>query len=151
MSQQLVPPWMGFVSPFDNVSHSPSSCLVFQRVPPRVSVSSSLPTLGRAQECDTLPDKQTHRLSGCTCCQCPDKWRVGGVLSDAFSYFLWFDWGAWAPLKGIKALIKQDECFTCRAFCVKCFHFIFYMIWLYSLCPKSLTWMELPAEKRSPP
>lgn len=85
------------------MSHSPSSCLVFQRVPPRVSVSSSLPTLGWAQECDTLPDKQTHRLSGCTCCQCPDKWRVGGVLSDTFSYFLWFDWGAWAPLEGHKS------------------------------------------------
>ena len=123
MSQQLARPWMGFVSPFDNASHSPSSCLVFQRVSPRESVSSSLPTLGRAQECDTLPDKQTHRLSGCTCCQRPDKWRAGGVLSDAFSYFLWFDWGAWAPLGGHKSINHTRRVFYVSSILCEMFSF----------------------------
>lgn len=59
-SQQLVCLWMGFISQLDNASHSQTSCAVFQRFSPCVSSSSSLPTLGCTQECDTLPDKQTQ-------------------------------------------------------------------------------------------
>lgn len=103
MSQQLVWPWTGFISRFDNVSHSLTSCLVFQRVSPHMSFSSSLPTLGCTQECDTLPDEPTHRLSGRTCRRCPGKWRMGGVFfPDALPTFLvgLEVWGTWAASGG---------------------------------------------------
>ena len=88
MSRQLVRLWMGFVSQFDNASHSPTPCPVFQRSAPRVSVSSSQPTLGCTQECDTLPrqaDTQTKWVYVLVRVPTRDEWVgvwVGGVFPD---------------------------------------------------------------------